>query len=430
MARKLTKQAEPICNVHETLLDSLVPVEALQPHPKNARVGDVELIKQSLKANKQYRPIVVRKSDNVVLAGNHTLKAARELGWTHIAVDFVEVSEEESIRILIADNRTSDVGSTDNKRLAGFLKSLPNLEGTGYNSEFLRRQLNTLNSNALFKETIAVTSKGHKPTKQSEAKAVFKIGQIVFCVRPDPFTQWLQENPDPLPVAAKLKWPVLHEGIHREPKGKAEVEFADFRALVDGESVAIDSLRPIPGSPRRGNIDKIMDSLRTNGQYRRVIVNKRNNRVVVNWSVVAAAKKIGWTEIRVVMIDVDEAQEKAIHAVDNRAAEMAHYDEMALCDLLSSLPTMAGTGYTEVEMRRLMEDAGAMPAMEAELPKAYLMIKFVPTGTNWMIAATWDAHQKWYSELMREARYSDDGVCKVIGERLGISPDEFREKKF
>ena len=57
-----------------------VPLEKLSPYPYNARRGNVEVIRESLRVNGQYKPIVVQKSTGHVLAGNHTLEAARAEG--------------------------------------------------------------------------------------------------------------------------------------------------------------------------------------------------------------------------------------------------------------------------------------------------------------------------------------------------------------
>ncbi|MCX5206110.1 ParB N-terminal domain-containing protein [Streptomyces sp. NBC_00237] len=63
---------------------------------RNPRPGDLGAICSSLSTNGQYRPIVVNKGTltgraNEVLAGKHTLKAARHLGWEQIAVTWLDV---------------------------------------------------------------------------------------------------------------------------------------------------------------------------------------------------------------------------------------------------------------------------------------------------------------------------------------------------
>ena len=74
----------------------LVPIGLLRAYGKNPRKGNVKAIAESLKTNKQYRPIVVQKSTKQILAGNHTYRAAKELGWSQIAVVMVDVNDEEA----------------------------------------------------------------------------------------------------------------------------------------------------------------------------------------------------------------------------------------------------------------------------------------------------------------------------------------------
>src|SRR5215210_3441174 len=91
---------------HPDLQTLAVPLADLRPYDANPRRGDVEAIKASLQAHGQYRPIVVNRPTMQVLAGNHTLEAARELGWVTIAATFVDVDDEQAKRIVLVDNRT------------------------------------------------------------------------------------------------------------------------------------------------------------------------------------------------------------------------------------------------------------------------------------------------------------------------------------
>lgn len=95
-----------------------VPVGVLRPHPRNARRGDVRLIAGSLARHGQYRPILVQRSSNVVVAGYHTWQAAQLLGWTHIAVLPLDLDDDAALRLLLMDNRSSDVAEYDTGLLA------------------------------------------------------------------------------------------------------------------------------------------------------------------------------------------------------------------------------------------------------------------------------------------------------------------------
>lgn len=124
-------------NIHATLDKLRVPVSGLKHYGKNPRRGDVDAIAASLTHNAQYKPIVVRTGTMEVLAGNHTLKAAKQLGWDEIAATFVDVDDEQAARIVLVDNRTNDIATYDNAELASLLQDLPDLAGTGFDQAAL-----------------------------------------------------------------------------------------------------------------------------------------------------------------------------------------------------------------------------------------------------------------------------------------------------
>jgi ParB-like chromosome segregation protein Spo0J len=103
----------------------------------NPRRGRVDVIAESLRVNKQFRPVVVNAGSLTgrpleVLAGNHTVLAARSLGWAEVDCWLVDVDDVAARRIVAADNRTAEVGSFDHEDLLELLGSLPDLDGTGY----------------------------------------------------------------------------------------------------------------------------------------------------------------------------------------------------------------------------------------------------------------------------------------------------------
>jgi site-specific DNA-methyltransferase (adenine-specific) len=101
-----------VTRIHDSLAELAVPIKSLRPYKGNPRVGDIATIRESLETNGQYRPIVVRRATNEVLAGNHTWQAARELGWQEIAATFVDVDAEQARRIVLVDNRAKDLAGT------------------------------------------------------------------------------------------------------------------------------------------------------------------------------------------------------------------------------------------------------------------------------------------------------------------------------
>lgn len=112
-----------------------VELDAITPHPRNARKGDVDAIVGSIDANGFYGACIVQRSTGHILAGNHRYMAARESGMGTVPVIYVDVDDATALRILLADNRTSDIAGYDDQALAQLLTELAadgELYGTGY----------------------------------------------------------------------------------------------------------------------------------------------------------------------------------------------------------------------------------------------------------------------------------------------------------
>ena len=106
------------------------PIGELRQWEGNYREGDVGAVAVSLARFGQTKPVVARHFDGddgvarlVIIAGNHTYKAARHLNWPELAVvTRDDLSEAEAIAYAIADNRSSDL-ATNNDGILGELLS-------------------------------------------------------------------------------------------------------------------------------------------------------------------------------------------------------------------------------------------------------------------------------------------------------------------
>jgi DNA modification methylase len=133
---------EDVHNIAEPIAHLAVPIGDLVPYPRNPRRGNVTAIVESLARNAQYRPIVVNQRNQQILAGNHTWQAAKKLGWTHLAVTYVDVDDQQAARIVAVDNRANDIATYDFAELQALLETLPDLTGTGYTEDELNQLLN------------------------------------------------------------------------------------------------------------------------------------------------------------------------------------------------------------------------------------------------------------------------------------------------
>lgn len=102
-----------------------VRCDSLSFDPANTRKHgkrNLDAIKASLRRFGQQKPIVV-DSRGIVLAGNGTLAAARELGWTEIAVVKSDLGGVDATAFGIADNRTAELAEWE-ETLGEVLKAL------------------------------------------------------------------------------------------------------------------------------------------------------------------------------------------------------------------------------------------------------------------------------------------------------------------
>lgn len=112
-----------------------VKLTDLKEYPDNPRIGNVTVIAESLKENGQFRPLIVQKSTMQILGGNHTYKGAKKLRWKTIDVVFVDVDDDHARKIVLADNRTSDMATYDTEALMKVISELDTPDvGTGYST--------------------------------------------------------------------------------------------------------------------------------------------------------------------------------------------------------------------------------------------------------------------------------------------------------
>jgi hypothetical protein len=115
----------------------VIGIDTVEPHPDNARIGDVSAIAESLERFGQVKPIVVQKATGYVVAGNHTRAAAKSLGWEQLAAVLLDIDDETAKAYLLADNRLSDRAKYDQAKLYESLEGLLDLDGTGYDLDYV-----------------------------------------------------------------------------------------------------------------------------------------------------------------------------------------------------------------------------------------------------------------------------------------------------
>lgn len=116
-----------------------VPIDQLRKHPRNPRQGDIGAIYQSIEANGFYGACIVQETTGYILAGNHRFDAAQHAGAGDVPVIYIDCDDDRALRILLADNRTSEVADWDiaelNQILREMRQSPDGFNGTGFDEE-------------------------------------------------------------------------------------------------------------------------------------------------------------------------------------------------------------------------------------------------------------------------------------------------------
>lgn len=325
-----------------------IDVSTVKPHPRNPRRGNVDLLMDSLRAHGQYRPILVHKSTRHVLAGNHTLQAAIRLGWRTIAATILDVDDTTADRILLADNRISDLAAYDNNALSELLHSLPDLDGTGYTP------LDLDQLDGLFDPDPEEPTEP-KPDKDPKTPATIKIADTSIWVDPRPLDVWRSTYTEmKKPDANELLRAMLGFPDRAKPNPKDRHSPEHISATV--ETVPIKTLKPFPNNAREGDIGAICESLKAFGQYRPVVARRDTSEILVGNHTWRAAKHLGWKNLAVAWVDVNDEQATRIVLIDNRSSDLAGYDNDALLASLTTTPDLTGTGFTLDDLDDLIND--------------------------------------------------------------------------
>lgn len=126
---------------HDGLEGLMVPITDLSPHPLNPNNGDVEAIIISITENGYYpAPIVAHKDTKEIVVGNHRYAALMEMGSEVAPVLWVDTDTVEAIRIMLVDNRSSDLRRYDlgqQRQVLEILERAGKLAGSGYSQDYL-----------------------------------------------------------------------------------------------------------------------------------------------------------------------------------------------------------------------------------------------------------------------------------------------------
>lgn len=129
------------------------------------------------------------------------------------------------------------------------------------------------------------------------------------------------------------------------------------------QAVPVESLSEFYKNPNEGDDEEVAASLRRNGQYKAITVNKgtktgRPDEVLCGNTTYRAARYIlNWPDIAVEFIDVGEHAARRIVAVDNESAKKAKTNKAVMVDLLGPIKDdLVGTSVTPEEFAKMVGD--------------------------------------------------------------------------
>lgn len=133
------------------LATTSVPLDTLEKWPGNARRGIVAGIKESIRVNGVFQPLIVQKSTNRIIAGNHRYDALVKLHeeepdkWGDRAdVIILDVNDNRALKMNVADNKTSDDASWDTEALVAQLRAVLDDDGSLLGTGFAEDELDDL----------------------------------------------------------------------------------------------------------------------------------------------------------------------------------------------------------------------------------------------------------------------------------------------
>jgi hypothetical protein len=152
--------------------------------------------------------------------------------------------------------------------------------------------------------------------------------------------------------------------------------------FLTNKKIPLDQLETFPGNPNIGDVPRILESLRSNGVFRALIVRKEGNQYTIMAGNHTKAAMVehgagrcereikhledlddvgnppcglchdGWdARPRCEIYECDDQTAIRINLADNRIPEFSHRDDQALAELLMSLEDLSGSGYTTDDLR-------------------------------------------------------------------------------
>jgi 1-aminocyclopropane-1-carboxylate deaminase/D-cysteine desulfhydrase-like pyridoxal-dependent ACC family enzyme len=173
----------------------------------------------------------------------------------------------------------------------------------------------------------------------------------------------------PYLTSGDLLWVVGRRETARSRKSETptpkKVSTMNIRPEISDLSVPLDQLRTHPKNIRQGDIGAICTSLEAHGQYRPIVVQRSTGHILAGNHTYQAARSLGWSHVAATYVECDDEQALRILLVDNRANDLATYDDSALSELLREL------AQTDIGLTGTLYDGDALDELITNITKEW-----------------------------------------------------------
>lgn len=166
---------------------------------------------------------------------------------------------------------------------------------------------------------------------------------------------------------------------------------------MDIQTLPISQINPAPYNPRKKlkpgdpEFEKLKNSIETFGFVELIVVNKRTGYTVISGHQrLNVLRHLQWTEVECVVVDLDEASEKALNLAMNKVS--GEWDVPMLTDLLKDLDAsgfdLTFTGFDPAELDDLFTKTSAADVKDDDtfdLTAALEKSAFVKPGDVWIV---------------------------------------------
>lgn len=145
-----------------------------------------------------------------------------------------------------------------------------------------------------------------------------------------------------------------------------------FAPGLENLLVPIDSVRQHPKNPRNGDLDVIIESIRTNGYVAPIIVQKSTGFIIAGNHRWQAMHALSSKVIPALIVDYNDEQAVRYLLADNNTSDKARNDDAMMVELLRQMQEtdlgLLGTGMDDNDLARLLQGLEDAPFSEVPHP--------------------------------------------------------------